>query len=175
MCIFLQIYHKCKTVSIIIYWTWQLSSCFSGVWWTLSERCADFSSPFGERQGMDPKTMPSEEGTVCLAASRGLQRFTVVLLIMNGLASPRGISPKPLCTSSGSPSGLNSSSSCSVFGLAVVTALALIFFVRLCRASWALSLLLMSRWARFPWGDLCRVKGAMFSVFSSSFSSGCLE
>lgn len=36
-----------------------------------------------------------EAAEVCLAASRGLQRFTVVLLIMNGLASPRGISAKP--------------------------------------------------------------------------------
>lgn len=43
-------------------------------------------------------TLPSgaDVGTVCLAASRGLQRFTVVLLMMNGLASPRGISANPV-------------------------------------------------------------------------------
>lgn len=43
-------------------------------------------------------TLPSDAdvGTVCLAASRGLQRFTVVLLMMNGLASPRGISANPV-------------------------------------------------------------------------------
>lgn len=38
-------------------------------------------------------TLPSD--AVCLAASRGLQRLTVVLLMMKGLASPRGISAKP--------------------------------------------------------------------------------
>lgn len=39
--------------------------------------------------------MQSGAGTLCRAASRGLQRFTVVLLMMNGLASPTGISANP--------------------------------------------------------------------------------
>lgn len=43
----------------------------------------------------DPAVESSDVVQVCLAASRGLQRFTVVLLMMNGLASPRGISAKP--------------------------------------------------------------------------------
>lgn len=43
-------------------------------------------------------TLPSgaDVGSVCLAASRGLQRLTAVLLMMNGLASPRGISANPV-------------------------------------------------------------------------------
>lgn len=40
-------------------------------------------------------TLQSGAGTLCRAASRGLQRFTVVLLMMNGLASPTGISANP--------------------------------------------------------------------------------
>ena len=36
-----------------------------------------------------------DTGPALLATSRGLQRFTVVLLMMNGLFSPRGISAKP--------------------------------------------------------------------------------
>lgn len=43
----------------------------------------------------DPDVEAADVVEDCLAASRGLQRFTVVLLMMNGLASPRGISAKP--------------------------------------------------------------------------------
>lgn len=49
-------------------------------------------------RGLQKLTLQSgaDVGTVCLAASRGLQRFTVVLLTMNGLASPIGISANPV-------------------------------------------------------------------------------
>lgn len=46
-----------------------------------------------QQGGIALLTFPS--GSVFLAASRGLQRLAVVLLMMNGLASPRGISANP--------------------------------------------------------------------------------